>query len=122
MARGRKKDLTIPPTRALTQQRDYRARRARYVTSLEERCRRVEEENARLREELAAVKANFGIVPLIPGNHETVSMSFIHQHVVTGANFTGRGDCSAHAPTLINGCISGPLPASSVSRASFQRC
>ncbi|PFH52036.1 hypothetical protein AMATHDRAFT_141157 [Amanita thiersii Skay4041] len=56
MTRGRKKDLTIPPSRALLQQRDYRARRAHYITSLEERCRRMEEENAQLRRELAAAK------------------------------------------------------------------
>ena len=52
MTRGRKKDLTIPPTRALAQQRDYRARKARYVSDLEDRCRAAEEENARLRKEL----------------------------------------------------------------------
>lgn len=32
MTRGRKKDLTIPPSRALAQQRDYRARKAQYVS------------------------------------------------------------------------------------------
>jgi hypothetical protein len=53
MARGRKKDLTIPPTRTLVQQRDYRARRAQYITNLEERCRKAEEENVQLRRELA---------------------------------------------------------------------
>ena len=53
MARGRKKDLTIPPSRTLVQQRDYRARRAMYITNLEERCRKVEEENVQLRKELA---------------------------------------------------------------------
>jgi hypothetical protein len=52
MTRGRKKDLTIPPTRALAQQRDYRARKARYVSDLEDRCHAAEEENARLRKEL----------------------------------------------------------------------
>ncbi|KAG5646806.1 hypothetical protein DXG03_002183 [Asterophora parasitica] len=57
MTRGRKKDLTIPPTRALVQQRDYRARRAQYVTDLEERVRIAEEENIQLRNELAAARA-----------------------------------------------------------------
>jgi len=56
MARGRKKDLTIPPTRTLVQQRDYRARRAQYITSLEERCRRSEEENVQLRKELVEAR------------------------------------------------------------------
>jgi len=56
MPRGRKKDLTIPPTRSLVQQRDYRARRAHYVANLEERCRRAEEENTHLRQELDEVR------------------------------------------------------------------
>jgi hypothetical protein len=52
MTRGRKKDLSIPPSRALAQQRDYRARKAQYVTDLEERCKKAEEENERLKREL----------------------------------------------------------------------
>jgi len=56
MARGRKKDLTIPPTRSLVQQRDYRDRKALYVTNLEERCRKIEEENVQLRKELAEAR------------------------------------------------------------------
>lgn len=57
MTRGRKKDLTIPPTRALVQQRDYRARKAQYVSELEERCARAEEENIQLRKDLAVVRS-----------------------------------------------------------------
>jgi len=57
MTRGRKKDLTIPPSRTLVQQRDYRARKANYVASLEERCHKAEEENATLRRELAEARA-----------------------------------------------------------------
>ncbi|KAF4621333.1 hypothetical protein D9613_000543 [Agrocybe pediades] len=57
MTRGRKKDLTIPPTRSLVQQRDYRARKANYIASLEERCRKAEEENAQLRQELMQTRA-----------------------------------------------------------------
>ena len=56
MTRGRRKDLTIPPSRALLQQRDYRARKAQYVSDLEERCRRAEEDNDRLRKELDAMR------------------------------------------------------------------
>jgi hypothetical protein len=51
MTRGRRKDLTIPPSRALLQQRDYRARKAQYVADLEDRVRKVEEENTRLKKE-----------------------------------------------------------------------
>ena len=61
MTRGRKKDLTIPPSRSLVQQRDYRARKASYIASLEERCRKVEEENAHLREELRRMRAQLSI-------------------------------------------------------------
>ncbi|PPQ74499.1 hypothetical protein CVT26_007959 [Gymnopilus dilepis] len=58
MTRGRKKDLTIPPTRSLLQQRDYRARKANYVATLEERCRKAEEENVQLRNELVQLRAH----------------------------------------------------------------
>ncbi|EPQ57467.1 hypothetical protein GLOTRDRAFT_115395 [Gloeophyllum trabeum ATCC 11539] len=61
MTRGRKKDLTIPPTRALTQQRDYRARKAQYLADLEERCRKAEQENAELKKEIEALKIQTGI-------------------------------------------------------------
>lgn len=57
MVRGRKKDLTVPPTRQLTQQRDYRARKAQYLSELEQRCFKAEEENVRLRRELELVRA-----------------------------------------------------------------
>jgi len=57
MTRGRKKDLSIPASRALTQQRDYRARKAQYVTELEHRCYRAEAENVHLRKELEFARA-----------------------------------------------------------------
>lgn len=76
MTRGRKKDLTIPPTRALVQQRDYRARKAQYVSELEERCRRAEEENAQLRKDLASARAGLAI-PAAAFNPELVSGVFV---------------------------------------------
>ncbi|KAF7977753.1 hypothetical protein HWV62_2844 [Athelia sp. TMB] len=57
MTRGRKKDLTIPPSRALAQQRDYRARKAQYVEQLEKRCQATEIENLRLKKELELARA-----------------------------------------------------------------
>ncbi|KZP34238.1 hypothetical protein FIBSPDRAFT_880806 [Athelia psychrophila] len=57
MTRGRKKDLTIPPSRALAQQRDYRARKAQYVEQLEKRCQATENENVRLKKELDLARA-----------------------------------------------------------------
>ena len=52
MTRGRKKDLSIPPSRSLTQQRNYRARKAQHIADLEQRCRLLEAENASLKQEL----------------------------------------------------------------------
>ena len=57
MTRGRRKDLTIPPSRALLQQRDYRARKAQYLSDLEDRCRRSEAENVQLRKEVEILQA-----------------------------------------------------------------
>ncbi|TFY61637.1 hypothetical protein EVG20_g6981 [Dentipellis fragilis] len=57
MPRGRKKDLTTPPTRALAIQRAYRDRKAKHVADLEERCLKAETENEQLRQELAATRA-----------------------------------------------------------------
>lgn len=57
MTRGRKKDQTIPVSRSLVLQRAYRDRKAKYVTELEERCQKAEEESERLRQELASTHA-----------------------------------------------------------------
>lgn len=65
MPRGRKKDLTKPPARSLIQQRDYRDRKARYISDLEERCRKAEEENVTLKEEIRKLKATQGSVGLM---------------------------------------------------------
>lgn len=52
MTRGRRKDTTVPLSRSLIVQRAYRDRKAKYLSDLEDRCRKVEEENERLRNEL----------------------------------------------------------------------
>lgn len=57
MTRGRRKDMTIPPSRALLQQRDYRARKAQYLTDLELRVKKAEEENVLLRKEVESLQA-----------------------------------------------------------------
>ena len=57
MTRGRRKDMTIPPSRALLQQRDYRARKAQYLADLEVRVKKAEEENILLRKEIDALQA-----------------------------------------------------------------
>ncbi|KAG6898128.1 hypothetical protein C0992_004844 [Termitomyces sp. T32_za158] len=87
MTRGRKKDLTIPPTRALVQQRDYRARRARYVSDLEERVRKAEEENERLRHELAAARSGQAAAPLMLDSQTVqVSSELMHNLSVASAS------------------------------------
>ena len=57
MPRGRRKDLTIPPSQRLIQQCDYRARKAQYVKNLEIRAKKAEEENVLLRKEVQSLQA-----------------------------------------------------------------
>jgi hypothetical protein len=64
MTRGRKKDMTLPATRALTQQRDYRARKAQYLSDIERRLYESEAENRRLKAELNAIKNGTPMPPL----------------------------------------------------------
>ncbi|KAE9401377.1 hypothetical protein BT96DRAFT_606324 [Gymnopus androsaceus JB14] len=75
MTRGRKKDLTIPPSRALAQQRDYRARKARYLAELEEHCRRVEQENVLLKQEVESLRAGLPVAASESLNPQLVSAS-----------------------------------------------
>ncbi|KAH9176348.1 hypothetical protein EDB89DRAFT_2065700 [Lactarius sanguifluus] len=57
MTRGRRKDTTLPLSRGLVIQRAYRDRKAKYVADLEDRCREAEEENVRLKKELALARS-----------------------------------------------------------------
>jgi len=57
MTRGRKKNLNLPLSRSLEQQRAFRARRAQHIASLEERCHKAEAENELLRREIADLRA-----------------------------------------------------------------
>ncbi|KAF9467303.1 hypothetical protein BDZ94DRAFT_1318732 [Collybia nuda] len=102
MTRGRKKDLTIPPTRALVQQRDYRARRAQYVNDLEERCRRMEEENVQLRKELDAARA--GQSPAVGYNPQTVQASaeLMHNLSLVSASLTRFQHLAFPEPHLLS--------------------
>ncbi|KAJ3718142.1 hypothetical protein C8R42DRAFT_675234 [Lentinula raphanica] len=52
MVRGRKRDMSAPLTRSLILQRDYRARKAKYISDLEIRCQKLQTENNRLSREL----------------------------------------------------------------------
>jgi cell shape-determining protein MreC len=70
MTRGRRKDTTLPPSRALAIQRAYRDRKAKYVSDLEDRCRKAEEENERLRKELDLARSESTITV---ANSELVS-------------------------------------------------
>lgn len=73
MTRGRRKDTTLPPSRPLIIQRAYRDRKAKYLADLEDRCRKAEEENGRLRNELELARSE-SAVPII--NSELVSATF----------------------------------------------
>ncbi|KAF8971040.1 hypothetical protein BDZ97DRAFT_1914080 [Flammula alnicola] len=88
MTRGRKKDLTIPPTRSLTQQRDYRARKATYIASLEERCRKAEEENDQLRKELAQTRARLANPVLLLPETAEASEELMHNLAMASASLT----------------------------------
>jgi len=89
MTRGRKKDLTIPPTRALVQQRDYRARKAHYIADLEERVRRVEAENFQLRKDLEVARAGI-FVPATPLSRQIVGDVFLSQRMNVKSRLTDR--------------------------------
>ncbi|KAJ4490598.1 hypothetical protein J3R30DRAFT_3694293 [Lentinula aciculospora] len=56
MVRGRKKDMSIPVSRTIALQRDYRERKAKYVAHLEDKCKSLEEQNARLIEEVKELR------------------------------------------------------------------
>ncbi|GFZ44253.1 hypothetical protein JCM24511_01975 [Saitozyma sp. JCM 24511] len=56
MVRGRTIDETLPLTRSLTIQREYRARKAAKIKTLEESNSRLADENAALRAEIADLK------------------------------------------------------------------
>jgi hypothetical protein len=60
MARGRAPNLCLPPTRALTGQRDYRARKAARIAYLERSRKELGEEVENLRRELVEVKEKKG--------------------------------------------------------------
>lgn len=116
MTRGRRKDTTLPPSRALAIQRAYRDRKAKYVSDLEDRCRKAEEENERLRKELDLARSESTITV---ANSELVSEenSALHirkkrptelhflklrvgfrvlwSHAESGANAKGAGALSA---------------------------
>jgi len=88
MTRGRKKDLTIPPTRSLTQQRDYRARKANYVSELETHCRKVEEENAELRKELADVRARLANPIVVLPETAQASQELLYSLAIASVSLT----------------------------------
>ncbi|KAJ7695389.1 hypothetical protein B0H17DRAFT_1198628 [Mycena rosella] len=83
MTRGRKKDATIPPTRTLTLQRDYRARKAQYVADLEARCKAAEDENVRLRKELELARQGVSPSALTP---EAIQASAHLRNILTAAS------------------------------------
>jgi len=86
MTRGRKKDLTIPPSRTLVQQRDYRARKAHYIANLEERCRRAEEENIQLRRDLEEARALFITPAMLHPETAHASSELMHNLSVATAS------------------------------------
>ncbi|KAI9062941.1 hypothetical protein FKP32DRAFT_767180 [Trametes sanguinea] len=93
MTRGRRKDMTIPPSRALLQQRDYRARKAAYLADLEVRVKKAEDENALLRQEVEALQAKLKAAPpptqpLYGPEVAAASSDLMHHLAVASASIT----------------------------------
>lgn len=65
--------MSIPPSRALLQQRDYRARKAQYVADLELRVNRAEEENAKLKREIESLRMRAAATGTMGPSPEVVS-------------------------------------------------
>ncbi|KAF9061567.1 hypothetical protein BDP27DRAFT_327076 [Rhodocollybia butyracea] len=57
MVRGRKRDVSAPLTRSLVLQRDYRARKAKYISDLESRCHKLETDKEMLSKEVEDLKS-----------------------------------------------------------------
>jgi hypothetical protein len=76
MTRGRRKDSTLPPSRPLVIQRAYRDRKAKYLADLEDRCRKAEEENERLRNELELARSDSESATTVVNNSELASNIF----------------------------------------------
>lgn len=98
MTRGRKKDLTIPPTRSLVQQRDYRARKAHYVAELEDRVRRAEDENKQLRQELEVARANMSVPFLYNPLAAEMSAELLHNLSAASDSLTKFQDFARSHP------------------------
>ncbi|KAI8993057.1 hypothetical protein BD414DRAFT_483180 [Trametes punicea] len=93
MTRGRRKDMTIPPSRALLQQRDYRARKAAYLADLEVRVKKAEEENVLLRQEVESLQAKLKAAPpptqpLYGPEVAAASSDLMHHLAVASASIT----------------------------------
>ncbi|KAI0780089.1 hypothetical protein C8Q74DRAFT_1176930, partial [Fomes fomentarius] len=94
MTRGRRKDMTIPPSRALLQQRDYRARKAQYLAELELRVKKAEEENVVLRKEVDTLQAKLQAATPPPAQSQygpevaAASSDLMHHLTVAAASIT----------------------------------
>ena len=124
MTRGRRKDLTIPPSRALLQQRDYRARKAQYLADLEERVRRADEENARLRKEIEVLRLRAAAPGSMGPSPEVVRNTYIfprHRSTDSVQFSLSQGLCvlRADAPTHRGRSLSRTLPAAHLRRATW---
>jgi hypothetical protein len=100
MTRGRKKDSTITPTRALALQRDYRARKAQYVFALESQWHATEEENMRLRKELELARE--GILPIFSAESVRISPS---AYYLAGLSIHYTGSCCIAAKAKLERCF-----------------
>ncbi|PIL36150.1 hypothetical protein GSI_01810 [Ganoderma sinense ZZ0214-1] len=116
MTRGRRKDMTIPPSRALLQQRDYRARKAQYLADLELRVKKAEEENLVLRKEVESLQAKLkAAVPpqaQSPYGPEVAAASsdLMHHLTIAAASITRFQQLAFYPGPAGAGPGSGPAP------------
>lgn len=122
MTRGRRKDMTIPPSRALLQQRDYRARKAQYLSELELRVKKAEEENLVLRKEVGTLQAKLQAATPPPaqsqyGPEVVCAQTPGRPSSVILTRLSPPAGCSIlgpYAPSDSRCCVHNPLPAASL--------
>lgn len=116
--------MSLPPSRSLTQQRDYRQRRAQYIADLEVRCRKAEEENVQLRHEVSVLKAKQSATSAILDPHAVrFAMCTSTLGSSVDLSFVGRIINNVVEPFITRVCLSISIPSTDVpKRGCCQRC
>ncbi|KAJ3754704.1 hypothetical protein EV360DRAFT_15089, partial [Lentinula raphanica] len=100
MVRGRKKDMTIPVSRTIALQRDYRERKARYVADLEDKCRSLEDQNAQLIQEVKELRRMLDQREHIPDEALGDIMKTLSAAMSSIQNFQHLAEGSRNSPLM----------------------